>query len=337
MKRDKLIYGRLGIDIYTIGYVPEGESIVFIIHSSSEILYIGVIDSYEKDNHNYTKELLETLKIKSINMLCWSHPDSDHSKGFDKLLGFLNENSVFVMPSNVIEYKDKIEKQFHEIWEFISNEQLSQKAQKAKKYTPVNCQIQYVAENTLICNLPCLSFVLGVTKYQFSLRSFLPISQNTYLGEFNEYNMEENGFSVGLILQLGEFCAIFASDCHNRYIQKIDQLYFSDYCDFLKIPHHGSKTSTKIVDYFNTAINNDYYITAASVTKKTTKLPCDDALNKYKKVCENILYTDELPNNCNYGISIVSVDVTDSEFEYTYNFHGNAGFKVKNNLPNENF
>lgn len=327
MTRDKLIYGGLKIDIYTIGYVPEGESIVFIIYSGSDYLYVGVIDSYEKDNFNYTKELLDSLEIAKINMLCWSHPDSDHSKGFKKLFGFLDNNSVFVIPSNVIEYRDKIEKQFYDIWEFINNEQLSPKAQKKKGYIPVGCCIQYVSANTFICNLPCLYFVQGISKYQFSLVSFLPISQNTYMGEFNDKNMEENGFSVGLLLQLGEFCAVFASDCHDKYIKEIDQLYFSDYCDFLKIPHHGSKTSTKIIDCFRTAIGKGYNITAASVTKKTVKLPNDDAMCQYKKVCDNILFTDEIPNGCNYGVNLVSVDVTNEEFIYTYDFKGNAGFK----------
>lgn len=329
MTKDRLIYGRLRIDIYTIGYVPEGESVVFIIYSDSDALYIGVIDSYEKNNFNYTKELLDSLGIAKINMLCWSHPDSDHSKGFDKLFGFLDSSSVFVIPSNVIEYRDKIKKQFYEIWEFIDNEQLSPKAQKAKGYIPIKCPIQYVAANTYICNLPCLNFVKGISKYEFSIRSFLPISQNTYWGEFNDKNIEENGFSVGLLLQLGEFCAIFASDCNDKYIKKIDQLYFSDYCDFLKIPHHGSKTSTKIIDCFSAAINRGYNITAASVTKKTVKLPDNDAIRLYTKVCDNILYTDAIPNGYSYGISLISVDVIDDEFIYTYNFKGNAGFKTK--------
>lgn len=329
MAKDKVIYGRLRVDIYTIGYVPEGESIIFVIYSGSDPLYVGVIDSYEKDNINYTQKWLDKLGITQINMLCWSHPDSDHSKGFDKLFKFLDSNSVFVIPSNVVEYRDKIEGQFHDIWEFINNEQLTPKAQKAKKYVPINCHIQYVAENTYICNLPCLYFVYGITKYQFSLRSFLPISQNTYIGEFNDKNMEENGFSVGLLLQIGEFCAIFASDCHDNYIKRIDQLHFSDYCDFLKIPHHGSKTSTKIIDRFSTAISAGYNITVASVTKKTVKLPNDDAIRQYKKGCDNILYTDEIPSGNNYGISIVSVDITDKKFDYKYDFEGNAGFKFQ--------
>lgn len=45
MTKDKVISGRLRVDIYTIGYVPEGESIIFIIYSGSDPLYVGVIDS----------------------------------------------------------------------------------------------------------------------------------------------------------------------------------------------------------------------------------------------------------------------------------------------------
>lgn len=193
---------------------------------------------------------------------------------------------------------------------------------------PVKCRIQYVAENTIIYNLPCKYFVKDTIRYEFCIKSFLPISQNTFQGEFNEKNMEVNGFSVGLLLQLGEFCAIFASDCHDDYIQKIDKRNFSKYCDFLKIPHHGSKTSTKILDYFEPAIQRGYKIKTSSVTKKTIKLPSDEAINKYASVSDNIIYTNENDNGFNYGIGVVYADVTDINIKYDYGFEGNANFKI---------
>ena len=325
MEKDKLIYDRLNINIFTIGYTPEGESIVFIIWSGKNILYTGVIDSFEKDGINQTRKLLDDLGINKINMLCWSHPDEDHSKGFRQLFDLLDKNSVFVIPNNVVSYKDKITLNFNEIWDFISNEELKPSEQRKIGYTPVKCEIQYISDSADVLNLPCEYFVNGAIKYEFSLKSFLPKSSDTYKGVFNKNNLETNGFSVGLMLQLGTFCAVFASDCHDNYIEKIYKQKFTDYCDFLKIPHHGSKTSTKIIDHFNESLQRGYKIKVASVTKKTIRLPASEAIEKYKKVCDNIMYTNEKVNGVNYGISVVFIDVTDFDCQYVYNFFGNAG------------
>lgn len=330
---ERTIYDRLNVDIYTIGYSPEGESIVFVIYSGKEKLYTGVIDSYEKNNENYTKKLLEELEISKIDMLCWSHPDRDHSLGLEKLFGFLEESSVFVIPNNIVAYKDKIENDFSKIWDFIRNEEMFPKEQKKSGYSPVKCRIQYISESAEVCNLPCQFFTYGISKYEFSLKSFLPISHDTYRNQFNNRMIEENGFSVGLMLQLGEFCAVFASDCSDKYIQKIDKTHFSEYCDFLKIPHHGSANSTKILDCFRTAFEQKYYIEAASVTKKTKKLPNNEAVKKYYQYCENILYTNQEEHGDGYGINVVSVDVTDREIQYSYYVKGNAGF-IKSSLIN---
>lgn len=326
MRKNKPIYDNLNINIFTIGYTPEGESIVFIIWSGKDILYTGVIDSYERNNINQTKKLLDDLNISRIDMLCWSHPDYDHSVGLEKLFDYLDEKSVFVIPSNVVEYRDKIEHRYKAIWDFISKEQLISSSQRKNGYKPIKCEIQYIADSTSVCNLPCTSFSKGASIYEFSLKSFLPKSRYTYRGEFNEKCMEVNGFSVGVVLQLGEFCAVFASDCHDNYIKKIDSIQFTEYCDFLKIPHHGSKTSTEIINCFNSAFEKEYKINVSTVTtKKASRLPASEAMEKYKAVCENIIYTDEMENGFEYGIGVVSVDVTDIENRYMYNFFGNAG------------
>ena len=326
MKSDKLVLGRLKIEIYTIGYVSKGESIIFIVKSDSEIFYTGVIDSYEKDGMHKTVQLLKKLEIDRIDMLCWSHPDLDHSKGLEQLFSYLDENSVFVIPTMVIEYNAKIKDNFKEIWYFLENEQLNIGEQRRRKYKAKNCAIQYISKNTIVEKLPCRFFVKDSKKYQFEISCFLPDSKSAYTGEFNLRAIEENGFSVGLVLQLGEFCAVFASDCNDKYIKLIDRMQFTEYCDFLKIPHHGSGTSTSILEYFQEAIGHGANIEVATVTVYTKRLPKEEAIDLYKKASNHVFFTNQntLKKN-SYGIIKVTVDVTDDDMVYSHKFYGNAG------------
>lgn len=89
---------RLQFIIYTVGYHKEGESVLILIKSDDAVVYSIVIDSYE-DERNITYELLSKEKIDHIDMLCWSHPDKDHSLGISRFLKWINEKTLIVVGS----------------------------------------------------------------------------------------------------------------------------------------------------------------------------------------------------------------------------------------------
>lgn len=76
------------IIIFVIGYKKRGESIVvlFLDKSSNTVIYSIIIDSFKYCNINKTIEILNSYNIESIDILCWSHPDLDHTWGIDELL-----------------------------------------------------------------------------------------------------------------------------------------------------------------------------------------------------------------------------------------------------------
>jgi beta-lactamase superfamily II metal-dependent hydrolase len=83
------------VKIFVIGYSQRGESVIvaFLDKESNNVLYTIVIDSFTYKGINKTLDLLNQYNISSIDMLCWSHPDYDHTKGLDVLINqFCNVN-----------------------------------------------------------------------------------------------------------------------------------------------------------------------------------------------------------------------------------------------------
>lgn len=76
------------ISIYHIGYSSEGESSLFILHTSDKnVLYSIVIDCYE-ENCNETDRILEEWQLeRKVNLIIWTHPHDDHSLGIDNIIG----------------------------------------------------------------------------------------------------------------------------------------------------------------------------------------------------------------------------------------------------------
>jgi len=103
---DRVYYsGSLQIVIYLIGYSSQGESIIFSIEADNGDnvkLFCAVIDSYEIANINKTIETIDKLGYKKIDLLCWTHPDEDHSLGIDTLLSkYVDNNSIILIPENI--------------------------------------------------------------------------------------------------------------------------------------------------------------------------------------------------------------------------------------------
>ena len=73
---DKNFIEKLEMVVYTIGYSVEGESIIILIKRDDDFIeYTVVIDGYKVSSCNKTIDILEDNGIKSIDLLCWTHPD----------------------------------------------------------------------------------------------------------------------------------------------------------------------------------------------------------------------------------------------------------------------
>lgn len=101
-------YKNVRLRIFVIGYSDQGESIVTLFMDEHEhVFYTMVVDCYAKGDVNKTKELLDKFHVVHIDLLCWSHPDKDHSVGVDTLIENLCDERSYILVPYGIEGRDE--------------------------------------------------------------------------------------------------------------------------------------------------------------------------------------------------------------------------------------
>lgn len=316
MKEKKCYFNdSLRLDIYLIGYDPEGESIVFNVIADDMIKYTGVIDCYKQNGVNLTLQLLEKLKIEKIHLLCWTHPDKDHSLGMEELFSKLSWDSWFYRPENIEAHLEKIKKNFPEIYGFISEQYQSSK----RRYN-----IGSMCVGKSVRGIPYKEFINGIFRYDFDIMGFSPDDRFTSRSDYGGTLLTENGYSIGLWLRLGDLSVIFTGDINDRIIIHIDREFFPKHVDYVKIPHHGSKYSGKLVELFDTKHKKIYASCTTIKQDSRNDLPNQGIIDKYKGISSHVFSTSGAKEKkFHYGIIKVSMDCTDEQCREHY-FYGDA-------------
>ena len=94
----------LRAEVYLIGYPKMGESQLVLLRdkSNGKIYFSAVIDSYTHESVNKTIELLKSNSVTQLNLLCWTHPDKDHSIGIDSIFNdFCSNDTLILLPEGV--------------------------------------------------------------------------------------------------------------------------------------------------------------------------------------------------------------------------------------------
>jgi len=118
---------------------------------------------------------------------------------------------------------------------------------------------------------------------------------------FND-NLSENNLSLVLLLEIYENKILFTGDIESDVEKHLVSENKID-IDILKVPHHGSKTSSS--DDFISAFNPEYAL--ISVGKNNYNHPSYEALNRYKNKNIKIYRTDE--------DSLVTIEISDDYFK----------------------
>lgn len=291
---------KLVIEINIIGYKKEGESSVIFIKYDSEIAFSVVVDCFCYQNLNKTIEILRNNNVKNIDYLCWSHPDYDHSQGMCEIFDeFVNEKTIVNIPENVDSAYEICSKNVKNLFEKLKGDSYKR-----------NSNIYTVSDNkNLLFYRDDISFLYGGSEFELEMESFAPnsslIREQSLYGNFNK-----NDHSIGFIISLGEDVLMFTGDMGNNTIDELIRLPSQPY--FLKIPHHGSETSSKMLDVLN-FVN----VVCSTVYRKgKNNLPSENIINSYKKKTNNLYITSSNANNPNsYGVINISIDVLNNSFQ----------------------
>lgn len=333
----------LYLSVYFIGYENEGESSVLILYSTSpkkRIVYSMVIDCYEDEQVNCTEKILEKFeedfptkkkkdkKIK-INMLVWTHPHRDHTKGIGKLIDWHCNKSTKIVTANILNTGKKYAKEcdliIHKIahlndrqkkrWNISSTETLESLLQK----------IEFFNAKDLISTL--------------KIRCIAPVSD---IIAKDISDSEINKLSVGIVVEIerndGNMNFLFAADIENPTFQEIaneQELYsIPSRYTYIKLPHHGGKSADSLVKLLDVEEKSDFAVT--SVYNKTEKIgnkeiiyrnPDKKTIKKYKNYIDNIGATSDIFNG-ESGIGVLKVDYNLLEREMNINTYGTAVKKI---------
>lgn len=307
--------------IFVIGYPVWGESIVilFIDTTYNFVIYSCVIDSFTHDNYNMTIDILKRYNVKALNILCWSHPDKDHSYGLSSIIdSFCNLSTIFLVPQGVYFKKhEKIrynKKETGEIFKGINDINNLTKG-------------SFVSVGTApFCRNEIASFVFS------DYPDYIPIEIDTLAPPspllnyriMNSQKIKKNELSIFLRITVDEHKFLFCSDVENDAIGDLNPLHLSNPI-LLKIPHHGSDTSDRLLDVVDFSSGCTY----SCVTKYRDKLPYRHIISDYLTRCTMVHYTG---SNCHHNYGCIEYTFTPYNIDDSGNHissmaidcHGNA-------------
>lgn len=325
-------FANVHLDIYVIGYPKQGESIVAILKDGDRPIYCAVTDSYLSDDQiNYTERILTKCHIETIDDFLWTHPDEDHSKGIVQLLkNFSKSNKTHVfLPEGLNKAKSSEEEIKYLMSQFDKN----------RKYSYAHINVETDEEIRDIKRLKLIDSS-NSNVYSFFKLSFLLPNASVSARTVNETKkFEPNDISLVYCITYNGFYYLFGGDMMNKMVQFLPnnntELTDTDFVNrirYIKIPHHSSNNTEKLVSYFKRNNLKD----AVSVTTifKKERLPKKSIIDEYCDMSSYVGSTDT--GDCPYGHILTSFS-TNSDF-IGHKAEGNAKeIKVDNQIITEDY
>lgn len=301
---DVLNIKEIELHIYVLGYFPIGESVLAVVWDKSEkrVLKSVLFDCYEQNDTNKMFSILNQygLDNRKLDFVIWTHPDEDHSVGFESLLKkYTSQRTIALLPEGVTK------KVFDLSWFGI------------KRFFTVkrkdNMFKNLVVERVSCSNNRTYPVDYGATQFKdglgdallFSIEIITPFSYHLFKKTEINKSFIKNDLSLSVLMKFGEHCFYFGGDTMNQSLAEVEPSKWENVV-FVKIPHHASKTSNKLPKLLedNIDIKRIGRITAVSTSfeQGVSDLPEIDVLEKYKPISDSILLTEDDIHANNYGI-----------------------------------
>lgn len=300
--------GNLIVRVITVGYQKKGESIIFLLidKCDNKILYSIVIDSFKRNSVNQTVQLLRQYHVFPLDILCWSHPDYDHSCGIDEIWKeFCSDSTRVITPISF--WSDD-----YSIKAFNPNNRekfFVESIRNINKRTKCSFHPKSVSEGG--CELVgsrTLSTLDGKIHFNVFIVSPFVESLKGQIDEFIDGNSKKqptrNQTCVSLLIQIGPYNMLFPSDLPNDEISMMNEDLL-EHPIFVKIPHHGSDSSIRLTDYIYPNSNTLATCTVYKSTKKASNLPMTHVLDRYCDNCDAVLCTG---SDGNHDFGIITTD-----------------------------
>lgn len=269
------------VTISVIGYPSCGESIVLCFRDGTTVLYSCVIDCFKYRRHNETVETLRRLEVDKINLLCWSHPDHDHSFDLDTIIeNFCDERTTFLVPLglNGTDY-DKVE----------YNKGDKKIVEQIRALNAINrlCHVTTNVRPNYRMEIEEINFCCYPDEIPVKIHALSPPSPaiNYRIGQGQM--LAKNELAISLCFNVAGHKFLMCSDLEDGSIQVLhrDSLLRPV---LVKVPHHSSPTSISLFE----RMEIDSATTCACTTGyKSQGLPHPVVLERYKEKCKMVHFT----------------------------------------------
>lgn len=269
-------YDDIDIRIYVVGYPNEGESIVFSVCAKGMPFVTIVTDCYISDGYNHTIKVLEENHIDQIDAFVWTHPDRDHSIGIIDLLNTYDSErkSKIFLPHTLNGGQD------YEVCDesVAALTFLMQQYDSNRKYN-----LNFVSLNK--GEIPRSLYRIKIIEHStgndvdISLKFLAPNSSLIERRDGAGTDFCLNDLSLVYVLNINGFNYLFTGDLINQTVQFIDADDLLN-TNFVKIPHHGSDSSSKFVDLLNQ--NNLENVVSVSTVFVAKNDPKPEILRAYQ-------------------------------------------------------
>ena len=317
----KVDFNNFSIQIYVIGgQNGNGEGILILFLNGSDVIRTITMDSctavINGTECNLLDKLLQHYHVKKIDCFVWTHPHDDHSNGLVRLVDtYYRKGSIGVIPKQIYGTN-------HDI---VNMRQLSNKVLKKinskfnkKNIKSIDCQSN---EKRCVYSFELEDSITGQTK-DVNLYCLTPIDFMLDDKRRQQKKISDsllNDISLSLILDVDGYCFFFGGDAPDKSLKESDtsSLYG---CKWIKIPHHGSKTAKKVIQFFNGEV--DSAVTASFLTQQ---LPSKDVLDKYKDITKQIYVTQKTKKDVSaFGMIGYLYSFRDSGVQLKITRYGNA-------------
>lgn len=301
------------IETYIIGYKNEGESILFFIRADGGISFSGLVDCFRLDDVDKVKDILEENGVYKLDFICWTHPDLDHSKGLkDIIKNYVSEKTYIWIPESVDAQEITCSKEVKELFEQLK---------KCTVNADAELNVYSVSDRKDMMFYNSICFQKGTNGFPLEIVSYSPnskiIRKQNYMDKFIK-----NDRSVFFVLALGSARIFLTGDVEDDTIEKIPSDFFGEHVHIMKIPHHGSDSSVKMLDLGWRGCD----IACSTVYRKgRSNLPLTNVMEHYSENAKYLLCTgkaDRDKETEKYGVVKIVTNVLENEFS-TY-IEGNA-------------
>lgn len=307
-----IVKNSLMVEIYTLGFNGIGEANLFLVKVDDSVHLSFLIDYYQNNNSDEMKAILNRNGVESINYIIWTHPHEDHTKGLlDVIKNFSGIKTQVLYPGYLLsldwEKRPKEQKDIISLFKDIQS-----------KKEKVDFKLEPVAGNM---DLYGCTYKFGTSDMELKFIIYTPrlgaVEQKFLLDDEDTIN----DFSISCCIEINKRNFVFAGDIQNNAINGVNKhlLPYKKGIELLKVPHHGSETSTDIISW----ISEDLKIGTSIITEYSrSDIPRGPELELYKNRSETTIVIRKKGNTERYGLYHGIYNILTDEFSYSVK--GNA-------------